>query len=257
MSVTVQSGKLTHDHELLELVMHQRRSAFNHHHQKSDAFDTMTANAIMDSPSFLSSWQCWVLLILTFLTIRTIFVLRTIQRHRACLENRPLSSNNKPIKTLVVLGSGGHTTEMLALLKNVNPKVYTPLVYIVASTDNTSMKRVYADTNARMPDDVYFLPRSREVGQAYLSSIFTTLWSFLVALYYIGIIRPDLVLCNGPGTCLPVAIATLLYRILGICQGNVVFVESFCRVTRYVNRRMQCECFMCLIAHSCSFTHTR
>jgi beta-1,4-N-acetylglucosaminyltransferase len=136
------------------------------------------------------------------------------------------------VKTLVVLGSGGHTTEMLALIENIDASIYTPLVYMVASSDDTSLQRIYADKTARRADQVVTLFRSREVGQSYSSSIFTTLWSLVIAVYHVAVIRPDLLLCNGPGTCFPVAIATLLHRILGLCQGNIVFVESFCRVTR-------------------------
>lgn len=192
---------------------------------------TMTAAAKAMVPPFSSSWQFWILLLVLMLLIRTIIVLSTIQRNRASLQNRPLCTT--PIKTLVVLGSGGHTTEMLALIKNLNTtEIYTPLIYMVASTDDTSLRRVDAEPSAPRAHVIYRLPRSREVGQSYSTSIFTTLWSLVVALYYVAIIKPDLLLCNGPGTCLPVAIATLLYRILGLCRGNVVFVESFCRVTR-------------------------
>jgi beta-1,4-N-acetylglucosaminyltransferase len=122
---------------------------------------------------------------------------------------------------------------MLALMENIDATLYTPLIYMLASTDDTSLRRVQAQQQARRADAVYKLPRSREVGQSYVSSIFTTLWSFLIALYYVAVIRPDLLLCNGPGTCLPVAIATLWYRILGLCRGNIVFCESFCRVTSF------------------------
>ena len=41
-----------------------------------------------------------------------------------------------PMKTLVVLGSGGHTTEMLHLLKNLDPQRYAPLIFIVAELIN-------------------------------------------------------------------------------------------------------------------------
>ena len=122
--------------------------------------------------TFFSSWQFWILLLISVVIVRTWFVFKTIQRHRASLENRPASV--APIKTLVVLGSGGHTTEMLALLENVDSSVYTPLVYIVASTDDTSLRRVQANNTARRADQIYTLPRSREVGQSYTSSIFTT-----------------------------------------------------------------------------------
>jgi beta-1,4-N-acetylglucosaminyltransferase len=122
---------------------------------------------------------------------------------------------------------------MLALIKDLDPAIYAPLIYMVATTDDTSERRVAAVGGTRLADFVLKLPRSREVGQSYISSVFTTLWSFLVALYLVMRVRPNLLLCNGPGTCLPVAIATLFYRILGFCEGNICFVESFCRVTSF------------------------
>jgi beta-1,4-N-acetylglucosaminyltransferase len=142
-------------------------------------------------------------------------------------------SRNTPLKTLVVLGSGGHTTELLHLLKNLDPQHYTPLIYIVATTDTTSLQRVTA-FGGRQPDRIWKIPRSREVGQSYVTSVGTTLWSLLHAFWIVLSIRPGLLLCNGPGTCLPIAIVTLVFRILGLCEGKIVFVESFCRVTRYV-----------------------
>jgi beta-1,4-N-acetylglucosaminyltransferase len=201
---------------------------------KANAQQMMTAAGKLTKDVFCLSWLYWIFLLMCVLILRTLFVFKTIQRHRASLENRPPPcANTTPIKTLVVLGSGGHTTEMLALLENIDATLYTPLIYMLASTDDTSLRRVQAQQQARRADAVYKLPRSREVGQSYASSIFTTLWSFVIALYYVAVIRPDLLLCNGPGTCFPVAIATLWYRILGLCRGNIVFCESFCRVTRY------------------------
>ena len=191
--------------------------------------DTQVSDGTMGSSSFLfiPMWF-WVFTVMMVLLVRIIFVLTTIQRHRSSLNRLPRSS--LPVRTLVVLGSGGHTTEMLALIKNLDPTLYAPLIYMLATTDDTSERRVAA-VGGRTPDALYKLPRSREVGQSYATSVFTTLWSFMVALWLVGKVRPDLLLCNGPGTCLPVAIATLFYRILGICKGNIVFVESFCRVT--------------------------
>lgn len=181
---------------------------------------------------FLPWWAIVVCALALAFIVRALFVFRTIQRHRASL-NRPCRRTTSfPIKTLVVLGSGGHTTEILALIKDLDAAIYTPLIYIMATTDDTSERRVAA-VGGRPPDLVLRLPRAREVGQSYASSVFTTLWSFLVALYLVMRVRPNLLLCNGPGTCLPVAIATLFYRILMLCEGNICFVESFCRVTSF------------------------
>lgn len=166
-----------------------------------------------------------ILLLILLLFFRILYVLRDIR------SKKPALARTDPVKTLVVLGSGGHTTEMLNLLTRLNPECYTPLVFIVADTDTTSMKRVEA-FGGRQPDLIYRIPRSREVGQSYASSVFTTLWSFLHAFGIVLRIRPDILLCNGPGTCLPIAILTLVYRILGLCEGKIIFVESFCRVKR-------------------------
>jgi beta-1,4-N-acetylglucosaminyltransferase len=54
-------------------------------------------------------------------------------------ETRPLSSK---FKTVVFLGSGGHTTEMIQLLQQLDHKIYAPIVYIVAKSDATSIPRL-------------------------------------------------------------------------------------------------------------------
>jgi beta-1,4-N-acetylglucosaminyltransferase len=137
-------------------------------------------------------------------------------------------------KTLVVLGSGGHTAEILQLMQSIKMNVkyahkYHPLSYIAASSDTTSIARL--DMFDLVPQShVYKIPRSREVGQSYTSSIFTTMYAICYALLIVLYERPDLVLMNGPGTCLPIAISTFLSRVLGLSLGRIVFVESFCRV---------------------------
>lgn len=38
------------------------------------------------------------------------------------------------------------------------------------------------------------------------------------------------VLCNGPGTCVPICAAAVLLGVLGVKRVTVVYVESLCRV---------------------------
>uniref|UniRef100_A0A7S1Y892 UDP-N-acetylglucosamine transferase subunit ALG14 n=1 Tax=Grammatophora oceanica TaxID=210454 RepID=A0A7S1Y892_9STRA len=169
--------------------------------------------------------------ILWFLYRAIVVLKETSNRRRTSLKDRPLRQDGDgPIKTLAVLGSGGHTTEMLQLLKTVDSKAYSPLIFVVAESDTTSERRVEAFEGGRKPDQTFRIPRSREVGQSYISSIGTTLYAFFFCMKLVWDVKPDLLLCNGPGTCLPIAIATLFYRILGVCEGNLVFIESFCRV---------------------------
>lgn len=172
---------------------------------------------------------CLVLVIL--LILRAVLVLKKIRQGGPSKSQR-----SSPIRTVVVLGSGGHTTEMLQLLQSLDPKHYNPLTFIVAQTDTTSMKRVQArnddDGQVVQPDAIHFIPRSREVGQSYLTSILTTVWSLIYTLGIMVQVRPGLLLCNGPGTCLPIAVWTFVGRVLGLWEGKIVFCESFCRVTR-------------------------
>jgi len=182
---------------------------------------------------------------LLFIILRCIHIIYKIKLKRSKLskyfqydiKESTSSSKNKrstTIKTLVVFGSGGHTSEMLNLLKNVSKEKYTPYIAIIADTDTTSKSRIIhaskISSSARIPDIIYSIPRSREVGQSYITSIYTTIKSIIYSIYIIGVTRPDIVICNGPGTCLPIIYSTLLYRIFGICHGNIIFIESFCRV---------------------------
>lgn len=197
--------------------------------------------------------------ILSFIS-RTLYLLRSIRKVRQSKDPRTTississtdSTTKKGLKTLIVLGSGGHTTEMLDLIKHLNPDRYSPIIIIVANTDTTSLQRVqaYPDTlpiknkeklveisngsNGSTGDQqIYRIPRSREVGQSYFTSVLTTLYSLFFAFWLVGIeVQPDLVLVNGPGTCLPIAVSAFFFRIIGwMPKTKIVFVESFCRVT--------------------------
>ncbi len=151
---------------------------------------------------------------------RTLYLLRSVRKTRKLKDPRTTAASRIssfdnatkiPLKTLVVLGSGGHTTEMLDLIKNLNPDRYGPIVLVVADTDTTSLQRVQAyphplpiqnkenlvsfeskdnaksTSNNERQQEVYRIPRSREVGQSYSSSVLTTLRSFVFALWLVGI----------------------------------------------------------------------
>ncbi|PSC74694.1 UDP-N-acetylglucosamine transferase subunit ALG14-like protein [Micractinium conductrix] len=224
----------------------------------------------------------------------------------------------KTVRTLVVLGSGGHTAEMLALLGGFDLSIYTPRCYVVAATDamgprkaaafeataaaaaaaaatadeeapGSAQKRTPAKgaaspgrqppaavrrsprvasrtaaaaampggrkhlPGARSPESpakrraaaqaaaiqqqlqqysVAVIPRSREVGQSWSSSVPSTLRALWAAVSVVLDHAPELVLCNGPGTCIPVAVAAAALRLLGLGSARVVYVESIARVCR-------------------------
>jgi len=130
---------------------------------------------------------------------------------------------------------------MLLMTKHLTRSVYRPIHYCKASTDSTSLDRLRtamqqesASASFQNDDDDFFIhdiPRSREVGQSYASSIATTLYAFGFAMVLVARLRPKLLLCNGPGTCIPLCAAVLLFRVLGVLPNcPIVFCESYCRV---------------------------
>ena len=164
---------------------------------------------------------CLILLLI----LRCLWILAEIQRHRK--NGFPKSPRTQPCKTLVVLGSGGHTSEMLRMVGQLDPKKYHPIEFVVADTDHTSVQRL----EKVLPDrkhSIHKIPRSREVGQSYASSLVSTLHALFYAIGVTVRIRPELLLCNGPGTCVPVVMGAWMLRILGV-SSKFVFIESFCR----------------------------
>ena len=167
-------------------------------------------------------------------TIVTVAVIRLSQ----CLplyrtgRRRNNASTTAPIPTLVFWGSGGHTTEMIRLICQLNSSNYQPFYFVLSHSDTTSKDKILA---AKLPFQHLAtwisISRGREVKQSWLSTVFTSLQSLMECLWLIWKLRPGMIVCNGPGTCVLICYAAFFLRLLGICQPILVFVESFCRVS--------------------------
>ncbi|GMS86798.1 hypothetical protein PENTCL1PPCAC_8973, partial [Pristionchus entomophagus] len=144
----------------------------------------------------------------------------------------PLSEKKNGLHLVTVLGSGGHTTEMLDLIKHFDDNAYATRTYVIANTDNHSEQKAMESENARNGGTfaVEKIPRSREVGQSYVSSLLTTAVACCTAFKIVATIRPSIVLVNGPGTCVPVVAAAAALDMLRWADTRIVYVESICRV---------------------------
>lgn len=143
--------------------------------------------------------------------------------------------NKKSAKTLIVIGSGGHTHEMVRLVKNLNPELYNPRSYVMADTDLSSENKIIELEQSFVKNSVgkyqiLKIPRSRSVNQSLITSVVTTCHSILYSIPLILKMMPDLILCNGPGTCIPVCLIAFLVNTFVFSNIKIVFVESFCRV---------------------------
>lgn len=160
------------------------------------------------------------------------------------------ASRSKNVRTMVVLGSGGHTTEILAVVARLNPERYAPRCYVSARTDRLSEAKAKmheaeveatctgshtstlgSDGNDASADPSYVkISRSREVGQSYLTSVYSTLRSIAEAVFVVLRFRPELLLCNGPGTCIPLCLVCYVGQFMGLGKTTIVYVESIARV---------------------------
>ncbi|XP_015440320.1 PREDICTED: UDP-N-acetylglucosamine transferase subunit ALG14 homolog, partial [Dufourea novaeangliae] len=134
------------------------------------------------------------------------------------------------IKTIIILGSGGHTAEMIRILNCLNFKNYSPRIYVHADTDVMSKEKVKDLEKDNTDYKIINIRRSREIHQSYYTSVYTTICATLESIPLLWTECPDLVLCNGPGICVPLCIVTFLFKIFCITQTTIIFIESFCRV---------------------------
>lgn len=173
-------------------------------------------------------FNLYTLLITTLLfVLRCYYILNIASKRR--------TKRTKPARTLVVLGSGGHTTEMMTILKHLSKVNYSPRNYVMSDIDTTSETKVLTmEEPATSSKDyhIFRIKRSRNVGQNYISSVFTTMISTWLSIPLVYKLQPDLVISNGPGTCFPICFISFIFRVFGLLDSGskIVFVESFCRV---------------------------
>ena len=149
----------------------------------------------------------------------------------------------RPLCTMAVLGSGGHTAEMLAILQALPRSDYTPRLYVVSSGDTHSLtkaREMEGGILAPHPLPALEIPRARRVQQSWASTPFTVAWSVLFSVWHLGIKplwrtrgrRPcaDVLLMNGPATCVSVVGAVWPMRLLGLPTPRMLYIESVARV---------------------------
>ena len=165
-----------------------------------------------------------LLLIFTLLVVRLLYLVIYVKL--------PRQSSATPMVTMVVLGSGGHTMEMLRLLSGMDLVNFSQRVYVTADADAMSIKKIttFEQSHGNGEPLIKKIPRARQVLESYVSAVLST----LIAIFYTFPITfntlPDLLLCNGPGTCIPLCFWCFVLKFFWIKDVNIVYVESICRV---------------------------
>lgn len=134
------------------------------------------------------------------------------------------------LRTILCIGSGGHTTELLRIVRNLDHQKYQPRLYILADNDVSSEVKIHKTEHSPAKYALERIPRSRNVKQSYLSSIGSTLYATLHTIPVVYNFKPNVIFCNGPGTCVPVCVVAFILRCLFLIDCRIVFIESICRV---------------------------
>ncbi|KAH8118986.1 glycosyltransferase family 1 protein [Phellopilus nigrolimitatus] len=147
----------------------------------------------------------------------------------------------------VFLGSGGHTSEALALISTLDFIRYSPRKYIVSEGDSLSAQKVAELerelvrqknlTGRPTAYEILIVPRARHVHQALMATPPTAIWSLISSLQQLmripltaGEPFADVLLLNGPGTCCILCVAVYITRFCGLPAPRMIYVESFARI---------------------------
>lgn len=141
---------------------------------------------------------------------------------------------NKTI--FIILGSGGHTGELLLMLKKLDFSKFSDCYFVSAHSDKNSDSKAKEtfDLNKFTNTKFHFIKiyRSRSIGQKALSSIFTTIVSLFHSFFILLKYRPSIVVSNGPGTAVPILfMGYFLKKIFILTEFKILFIESYCRTS--------------------------
>ena len=120
------------------------------------------------------------------------------------------------MKLLIVLGSGGHTKEMIRLVDLLGQK--HEYCYLVSADDQLSVQKVKA------PGVVYRVIRPRWKDTPLPVVVVRTLISAVQALVALVRTTPQAIVSTGPGPAVP---ASLVAKLLGV---KVIYIETGSRV---------------------------
>ncbi|KAJ7346689.1 glycosyltransferase family 1 protein [Mycena albidolilacea] len=163
-----------------------------------------------------------------------------IYRISCTLPNRKHAVTPAKTKSLAVfLGSGGHTSEALALISALDFNRYSPRTYVISEGDSFSAQKTCElesskeTTTCPAQYTLLTIPRARRVHQSLVTTPPTALYSLLLCIYYITFARTsfaDVLILNGPGTCFVLCIAVYVNKFFGLAAPRVIYIESFARV---------------------------
>lgn len=165
----------------------------------------------------------------------------------AVLPPRPRGPSQRTIPhVLIVLGSGGHTAEMISMLTRSAGELWSRIArrtYVVCAGDALSANRardlealLVAGDKGNCDYEIVTVPRARRIHQPLIT---TPLSSLRCLVACVRVLRkqgyPDLIIANGPATATILILASVMLRFIDAGADRTmrtVYVESWARVKR-------------------------
>ncbi|CAG8601722.1 3833_t:CDS:2 [Ambispora gerdemannii] len=100
----------------------------------------------------------------------------------------------------------------------------------MADNDELSERKAHEFEKWKGGYQIRKIPRARKVGQSWLTTPISVIRALVPSLTLMLFELPDLIICNGPGSCIPICVISYIPRILGIKHVRIIYIESFARV---------------------------
>jgi len=122
----------------------------------------------------------------------------------------------KKKNVLYILGSGGHTAQMIALSKDLKNKIN--YFYLIQKDDKLSKNKII------YPGNIIYVKRAAEFNSSKFKVYFFTIINFFKAITIIKKNKIDVLISAGPGISIPFFYAGKLLN------KKLIFIESWSRV---------------------------
>lgn len=120
------------------------------------------------------------------------------------------------MKLMIILGGGGHTEQMLKLVRTLGKKF--EYIYIITNDDKVSEKRIEIEGKIREVKKAVMPYRS--ILTIFFTMAINFFQSFLIFLKE----RPDAIISSGPGTAITISFIGKMFG------SKIIFIESWSRV---------------------------
>ena len=122
----------------------------------------------------------------------------------------------KKPNVLYILGSGGHTAEMLELSKQIKDNIN--YFYVIQKSDKLSKNKI------KFPGKIIFVERTREINDKKIAYVFKTIKLFFRSISIIKKNKIDVIITAGPGISIPFCYAGKFLN------KKIIFIESLARI---------------------------